>query len=1156
MSEIKNSDFLVALLKRARNVMIENHGKVLSAEYVIITALGYCTEDPGRKWRDLLSETMVEDCNRMVLLLNQHFPDPKATMDRLLYMLADGRGQSNRYMDGIVLQKMLFSAGEEAQKLNLPHLPAYLLIRIILDDPAKRVLSFLNGDLEGNPPPGKKGDTILDQKTPTIEPRDSAVTPIPAQPQRKSVTVSGNKEISGNKDKIAEIMARVKGIQGMLLRHIFGQDHAVNVFTTGYFQSELTGLTNPDLRKPSATFLFAGPPGVGKTFLAEKAAEALQLPFKRFDMSEYCDKEANLEFAGSDKVYKSSHEGNVTGFVYQFPKCVLLFDEIEKAHLSVIHLFLQILDAGRLRDNFTDKEVSFSDAILIFTTNAGHQLYEESDTGNFSTLPRKTILRALETDINPITDRPFFPAAICSRFASGNVVMFNRMAAHDLRHVARQEILRHAEKLQRTMGIDFEFDEGVFTAMLLGEGSIADARTIKARARQFFDGELFELMAMLGSRDGRSGAGSLRKVLFGLNLPENDSQVHDLFSPAEKPELLVFGDPKQLKLQTQTEDFILHYAQTQDQAIQILKKRDIKAALCDIWFGQSDEALFLNVEDMPSLGRDFFRYLKESRLGIPIYLLETEEHKFHTEERLSLVREGARGVVRLDTEILSKLCDALHQQQSMLDLAKANKVLKYETAQWVSPDGREAQIRLLDFRLDIAVDAADQTEMVSQVSRPDVLFDQIIGAKDAKEELRYFVNYLKNPKQYMNTGVRPPKGVLLYGPPGTGKTMLAKAMARESDAAFIAAEGNQFLKRYVGEGSEAVHALFRRARKYAPAILFIDEIDAIAKERKGGDHSGSEDTLTAFLAEMDGFKNDPTKPVFVLAATNFDPEPGSDKSLDPALMRRFDRRVFIDLPDREAREEYLRRKMAQNSAIRLSPAAIEGIAVRSTGMSLASLESIVEMALRAAIRSGSEVVTDEIFDEAFETFHSGEEKAWDPSELLCTARHEAGHTLMCWLSGEVPSYVTIVARGNHGGYMRHGDHEKKGSYTRGELLARIRTSLAGRAAEIVCYGPEEGLRTGASGDLRNATAIATRILCSYGMDSEFGLAAISEKQREQGEVSLEVRKMVNRILSEEMEKTIAAISSNRKALDALVDALMRKNHLSGPEIDQICRENT
>ena len=1154
MSEIKNSDFLVALLKRARTVMIENHGKVLSAEYVIITALGFCTQDPGSKWSQSLNEQMVPEFKNMAAILLRQFPDPKATMDKLLYMLADGRGQSNRYMDGIVLQKMLFAAGETAMKSGLPCLTADILIQTILDDPNKRVLSFLTGNVEGDPIPPRQPPKK--DETPTFDPKVQVVEPIPAPPQRKSVTVSGDGAQSSNKDKISEIMVRVKGVQNVLLHNIFGQDHAINVFTSGFFQAELTSLANPELRKPNATFLFAGPPGVGKTFLAEKAAEALQLPFKRFDMSEYCDKEANLEFAGSDKVYKNSHAGNVTGFVDQFPKCVLLFDEIEKAHLTVIHLFLQILDAGRLRDNFSDKEVSFSDAILIFTTNAGHQLYEESDTGNFSTLPRKTILRALETDVNPQTDQPFFPAAICSRFASGNVVMFNRMAAHDLRHVARQEILRHAQKLQRTLGLDFEFDEGVFTAMLLGEGSIADARTIKARARQFFDGELFELMSLLGSRDGRAGSGALKKILFGLNLPEEDLQVRSLFCPTEKPELLVFGDPAQLSPGEKSEDFILHFAQNQSEAIQILKKRDIKAALCDIWFGQGEDSLFLNVEDMPSQGRDFFRYLRQSQLGIPVYLVETDEHRFHTEERLSLVREGARGVVRMENQVLAKLCDALHQQQSMLDLAKANKVLKFETAQWVSPDGTEAQIRLLDFRLDIAVDAADQTEMVSAVSRPDVVFDQVIGAKDAKEELRYFVNYLKNPKQYMNTGVRPPRGVLLYGPPGTGKTMLAKAMARESDAAFIAAEGNQFLKRYVGEGSEAVHALFRRARKYAPAILFIDEIDAIARERKGGDHSGSESTLTAFLAEMDGFKNDPTKPVFVLAATNFDPEPGSEKSLDGALMRRFDRRVYIDLPDRDDREEYLRRKMASNPAIQLTAEHISNIAVRSTGMSLASLESVVELALRTAIRTGSEAVTDTIFDEAFETFISGEEKAWDPKELLCTARHEAGHALVCWHDYDTPSYVTIVARSDHGGYMRHGDHEKKGSYTRAELLARIRTSLAGRAAEIVCYGPEEGLSTGASGDLRNATAIATRILCSYGMDSEFGLAAVSEQQRQQGEISLEVRKMVNRILAEQMEQTLQLIARHRKALDALVDALMQKNHLTGPEIDRICRENT
>ncbi len=1150
MSELKNSNFLVALLKRARAVMIENHGKVLSAEYVVIAALGYCTKEQGSKWAVSLTSEMDAECQRMMEVLTKQFPDPKQTMDRLLYMLADGRGQSNRYMDGIALQKLLFAAGEQAAKEQLKAVPADILIRCILQDPAQRIMSFLTGDMEGMPLAGAPGQQTADQ------PSAVGATQNPGEEPYKSVTVSGSKAEGKDKGKLEQVLARVKKIQATLLGSVYGQDHAVNTFTSGYFQSELTALTDPGRRKPGAAFLFAGPPGVGKTYLAERAAEALELPFKRFDMSEYCDKEANLEFAGTDKVYKGAKAGLVTEFVAAFPKCVLLFDEIEKAHLTVIHLFLQILDAGRLRDNFTDKEVSFSNAILIFTTNAGRQLYEEAEMGDFSGVARKTVLRALEKDINPQTQRPYFPAAICSRFASGNVVMFNRMEAHDLRQVARREIVTHAQQVQQSLGIDFEFDEGIFSAVLFGEGGMADARTIKARSQAFFDWELFELMAMMDSRSGQSGPGRLRKVVFGLNLPEDQPQIRALFYPVEKPEVLVFGDPEMLAGQAPVTACTLHFAQTLEEAIHLLKKRDIKLAICDIWFGRTEDLIFLNVEDVASQGRDFFRYLRENQMGLPVYLLESEEHRFHAEERLSLMREGARGVIQLEQTQLSNLCDALHQQQSMLDLAKANKVLQYETAQWVSPDGREAQIRLLDFKLSIAVDAADAEDVVSSVSKPDVRFDQVIGARDAKEELEYFVNYLKDPKKYINTGVRPPRGVLLYGPPGTGKTMLAKAMARESDAAFIAAEGNQFLKKYVGEGSEAVHALFRKARKYAPAILFIDEIDAIAKERRGGENSGSENTLTAFLAEMDGFKSDPTKPVFVLAATNFNVEPGGDKSLDPALMRRFDRRVYIDLPNRDDREEYLRRRMAANPAILLSPDKITNIAIRSTGMSLASLESVIELALRSAIRAGSDKVTDQIFDEAFETFNSGEEKTWDPRELLNTARHEAGHAFVCWHGGEVPSYVTIVARADHGGYMRHGDNEKKGAYTRGELLARIRCSLAGRAAEIVYYGPEDGLSTGAASDLRNATSIATRMLCSYGMDQEFGLATVGEKAREAGEVSVEVRRMVNKMLAAQMEQTVAILGQNRRAVDALVRALMQKNHLSGPEIDQICRENT
>ena len=239
---------------------------------------------------------------------------------------------------------------------------------------------------------------------------------------------------------------------------------------------------------------------------------------------------------------------------------------------------------------------------------------------------------------------------------------------------------------------------------------------------------------------------------------------------------------------------------------------------------------------------------------------------------------------------------------------------------------------------------------MSSLSRPNVRFGDVIGAEDAKKELGYFVRYLQDPKKYAETGVSAPKGVLLYGPPGTGKTMLAKAMACESGATFLAAEGNQFLKKYVGEGPEAVHELFRAARKYAPSILFVDEIDAIAKQRTGSEQSESrEEILTAFLTEMDGFRADPAKPVFVLAATNFDVEPGGRTSLDSALMRRFDRRICVDLPNREERIRYLKQETAKKPIFRISGEMMENLAIRATGMSLASLASVLELSLRTAI---------------------------------------------------------------------------------------------------------------------------------------------------------------------------------------------------------------
>ncbi len=958
------------------------------------------------------------------------------------------------------------------------------------------------------------------------------------------------------KIQISQLTEKVKDIRQSLMNTVLGQDKAISVFTSGYFQSELLSITDKSRVRPAA-FLFAGPPGVGKTFLAESAARILDLLFARFDMSEYCDKEASIEFCGSDKVYKNGKAGNFTSFVSENEKCVVLFDEIEKAHSSIIYLFLQILDAGRIRDNFTDEEISLKETILIFTTNAGKPFYENAEQGDFSTVSRKVILKALQNDINPETGSPYFPAAICSRFASGNVVMFNNISAHNLHDIAMSEVMRHAENFEHEIGIKIMIDEQVYSALLFAEGGAADARTIRSRAEAFLNDELFELFRLIGMKS-EDAIASLERINIGIDLSSSPTNICELFKNTCEPEVLIFALKKTaMKCKKTGARCVFYNTNDIKEAEEYIKNHDIKAILVEMNRKSKVQAFeLLNIEDIDSVSRDFLRQCHELYTDIPIYIIEDSRHLYNQEERISFKRQGIRGFLDIDENDtfaveLEKICDNINQQNNMKMLAKSNQVVTYETAQRILPGGKIAEIQLFDFKLVKALDAEDSKSIISNVSKPNICFNQIIGNDDAKQELKYFVEYLKNPKKYRGTGMRVPKGVLLYGPPGTGKTMLAKAMASESDVTFITAEGNQFLKQYVGEGAEKVHELFRTARKYSPSILFIDEIDAIAMERTGRELSGTEATLTALLTEMDGFKNDVSKPVFVLAATNFNVDHGTSKSLDPALMRRFDRRVYIDLPNKDERIRYIKMLLSDNSSYDISDAKIENLAIRSTGMSLAELESVFELSLRSAIRVGNIKVTDTIIDEAFETFNNGEKKDWDISQLERVARHEAGHAFLCWDSGEIPSYVTVAARGDHGGYMQHADNEGKAIYTKEELLDKIRISLGGRAAEIVYYGSQGGISTGAGGDLISATRMAERLVCSYGMDDSIGLGVIAPEMIYTGPLAVEIRKSVNNILSEELQKAITKITNNRRSIDKMVKALIEKTHLTGDDVQAI-----
>lgn len=1147
MNELKNSKLLEKLLNDAKKMKIGKEG-ALTAERFFIASIDY-----------ILSRAPIkenEEEKALVAFLQNNIENIQDFRDYLIKFVAAQEKVSIN--ESLYIQNKLFELHHLTDE-SVNEVTPEMLFQSILRHPTGTIANYFNGQLGKDEGTEDLSDKLSEAFDKIFGESESDEGEAASQESGSKTEIAEKKMVEKTPAEILlQLTEKTKHIREYLLQSVLGQNYAVNTFVSGYFQAELMAVTDKNRVRPRATFLFAGPPGVGKTYLAQKAAEALELPFRRFDMSEFGDSQALTKFAGTNSSYKDSKSGEVTSFVKNNPKSVILFDEVEKAHISAINLFLQLLDAGKVRDLYDDKEIPFTDTILIFTTNAGKQLYSDSSAGDFSILSRKVILKALEKDTNPDTGVPYFPAAICSRFASGNVLMFNYIGAHELRNIAKREVLRHKDNLEKELNIHIEIDEFVFSALLFAEGGQADARTARSRGESFFYKELFELLRLINASN--SEGSDMDSINISIDLPKSDSDISSLFCSTEKFNIAVAADSgifADLKNLRKSANPIICMSETDLK--EAIRNNDIQMALVDFNFGKRnlhDE--YMNAEDVDSVGRDLFWHIRGNYPDIPVYLICGNSHQYNEEEKLSFLNLGIRGFLELDgagdpdNQILD-ICESLYQQRSINELTKANKVLTFETAQIFNQEKRHAEIRLFDFALETAVDSEDSNDILSNLSKPDIRFSQVIGAEDAKEELQFFVDYMKNPKRYMGSGLRPPKGILLYGPPGTGKTMLAKAMACEAGVTFIAAEGNQFKIKWVGDGEKRVHELFAIARKYAPSILFVDEIDAIAQERRGGDGSSTaiEGVLTAFLAEMDGFKNDPSRPVFVLAATNFDVQPGTPKSLDAALMRRFDRKIYVDLPTKDERIRYLKMKTAGHPAFNITNDAIDNLAVRSTGSSLAELENVLELALRDAIRTENLKADDSILENAFETYTSGEEKKWSPELLERTARHEAGHTLICWLSGEKPSYVTIVSRADHGGYMQHGDDEDKALYTKNELLAKIRTSLGGRAAELVYYGDEDGLSTGASSDLANATSLAKRLVCSYGMDSEQGLASITPQELATGEMALKVRDSVNSILNQEMDNAIRHIVDNRGKIDRLVDELLKKNHLTSGEINSV-----
>ena len=443
-----------------------------------------------------------------------------------------------------------------------------------------------------------------------------------------------------------------------------------------------------------------------------------------------------------------------------------------------------------------------------------------------------------------------------------------------------------------------------------------------------------------------------------------------------------------------------------------------------------------------------------------------------------------------------------------------------------------------------------------------VTFKDVAGLPEEKEELQELIDFLKNPKKFTKLGARIPKGVLLVGPPGTGKTLLAKAVAGEANAPFYFISGSDFVELYVGIGASRVRDMFKQAKQNAPCLIFIDEIDAVGRQRGtgiGGGHDEREQTLNQLLTEMDGFGAN--EGIIIIAATN------RPDVLDPALLRpgRFDRQVTVALPEQKAREEIL--KVHARNKILSKNVHLDNIAKRTVGFSGADLENLLNEAALLAVRREKTAITMSEIDEAIDRVIMGPAKVtkkYTPDEKKLVAYHEAGHAVLGIKLDNANDVqkVTIIPRGEAGGYNLMLPKEEKYTATKTELLEQIMGLLGGRVAEEIVFGE---ITTGAHNDFSKATKIARSMVTEYGMSSlgpvqletPEGSAFLGRdynKNRNFSEqVALEVDNEVRKMMNDCYAKAKKIIEKNRDLLDLIANSLLEHETLTKEQIDSLAQ---
>lgn len=970
-----------------------------------------------------------------------------------------------------------------------------------------------------------------------------------------------------------DLLATIKHNQGIydaIRQKVYGQDAALREVSNAIFKAAVTTNRAEDTCAPGVVFLFMGPPGCGKTYTAEVLSKHLKgrtgkdRPLCILDMSSYATHESALHaLTGFPPSYVNSKAGDLTGFVNSNPHALLVFDEVEKAHPEALRLLLQVLGRGMLRDNHLRKDVPFRDTVIVLTTNAGKSLYDNVNrtglTFDMARVHTDTILDALEKEKNA-QGETLFPRELCSRLAGGYPILFRPLQPLAYDQVIKQSLAAGKTAYWEQFGVDLVCDDPlVRTLLVLRSGPDLDARRVKDSVGRFVSEYLVEGYQHYGQVFENAYAQGARSIV--LRVPESGrgAEIIEKIEKSCRRILLVDDREEFLELfRTACPDFTWIGACDAKSACEAVRREAPDWVLQDLDLRGTVEGP-LDTEG----GMECLRVLHEQFPDLPVFILSRALSTEHFNEdlyRRCIEAGGARGYVdrtyvdkKQTDEVesfrkgLEDIRNNLAREALIREMVRSRKRVVFDTEFRLHKLSNAIHCNLHSIRFEVVPTSAGFG--MFSVTRPNTRFRDVAGCEEARKQLETIVLWLKNPTAFQQLGATMRRGVLMVGPPGTGKTFLASAVAGEADAMFLPAKASEFISGWQASGAKAIRELFAEARRHAPAIVFIDEIDAIggARDTHAGRDAEHRQALIQLLTELDGFGRNDTVPVVVLAATN------RPSDLDPALCRpgRFDCTVEVGLPDQRAREEMLR-LFAQNK--RVEGVDLSRVAQRTGGFSPADLRELVNDALIRATLARRPAAGNEDFNDALNRMRFGSEGRREISEQhrRMTAAHEAGHAVvsMVLLPEQPLPQISILPRPGYGmaGFVETREVEEQRSLPDSRFFRnRLAILLAGRAAE-----EQQGQlpSVGAESDLERATRLAHDMVMRWGLGEKTGfLSYTAMKEILDEETRSRLIGEVERLLKDAYEHSKAILAANAATVSALVQRLLEHETLQEADIE-------